>query len=142
MDGHRRRWLGLLVAVVAVALASMTYVHLSHSVSLPTQGASAERYFRALGAPPGGGPLRDFRTHNQDGMQNEDASGSYTMTLSRGAVLSHYRAACQRLGLRSPPSAETLRYAPEALCDGAATVTVTPTCTNGGCDVFVAVIGG
>ena len=132
----------LLLAVLVIALAGLFYSRLSRSVTLTAERSSAERYFRALGAPPGAAPVQGFRSHDQDGMQNEGASGSYRVPLPRGAVLGHYRAACQQLGLRSLPSAETLTYYPKALCDGAAIVTVTPTCANKHCDVFVEVVGG
>ncbi len=104
--------------------------------------AAATRYFRQLGAPPGAGPVVDFRQHDHDGMQNEDASGSYHVAMSATAILDHYRRACRRIGLASPPSAETLTYYPAALCDGAAIVTVTTRCAGTGCTVFVEVVGG
>ena len=108
---------------------------------LQIYGSTADRYFHELGAPPGSGPLTDYRRHDRDGMQNEDASGSYRVPLSRQGVLTHYTSACRRLGLASPASAETLAYHPRAICDGPAIVTIQPRCTGATCDVFVEVIG-
>jgi hypothetical protein len=108
---------------------------------LQPYNSTADRYFRELGVPPGAGPLTNYRHHDRDGLQNEDASGSYRVPLSRNGVLSHYRSACRRLGLASPASAETLAYHPGALCDGSVIVTVEPRCTGASCDVIVEVIG-
>ncbi|MEH3041673.1 MAG: hypothetical protein PGN21_16660 [Sphingomonas paucimobilis] len=107
----------------------------------PGSQTEAARYFHLLGALPGAGAVTDFRQHDRDGMQNEDASGSYRTTSSATAILDHYRAACRRIGLTAPPSAETLGYYPTALCDGPVIVTVTPACTRRHCNVFVEVIG-
>ncbi len=82
----------------------------------------------------------DFRQHDRDGMQNEDASGGYRTTSSATAILDHYRSACRRIGLTVPPAAETLVYYPMALCDGPVIVTVTPACIRNLCNVFVEVI--
>lgn len=101
----------------------------------------ATRTFRQLGAPPNAGAVIDFRQHDRDGMQNEDASGSYRAASSPAAILDHYRAACRRIGLTVPPSAETLTYYPKALCDGSVIVSVTPGCSGTQCHVFVEVVG-
>jgi hypothetical protein len=101
----------------------------------------AARYFHQLGAPPGAGAVIDLRQHDRDGMENEDASGSYRVASSATAILNHYRAVCRRVGLDVPPSGETLTYYPMALCDGPVIVMVTPACTKLTCDVFVKVVG-
>ena len=101
----------------------------------------AARYFRQLGAPLGAGAVIDFRQHDRDGMQNEDASGSYRTTSSATALLDRYRATCRGNGLAVPQTAETRTYPPAALCDGPVVVTVTPQCAGSRCDVFAEVVG-
>lgn len=142
-DGGRSRrllWLTALLVIVAAGwLAAGTNGRgLRASLADRTEAA---RYFEQLGAPPGAGPVIDFRQHDRDGMQNEDASGSYRVPLPAAAILDHYRRACRQRGLTSPPSAETRTYYPNALCDGAVIVTVEPRCTGPECTVFVEVVG-
>jgi hypothetical protein len=42
-------------------------------------GSGADLYFRKLDAPPGAGPLTDFRHVYQDGMVSDYASGDLSM---------------------------------------------------------------
>jgi hypothetical protein len=109
-------------------------------VWLDRYDTSAKNYFDALGAPSGAGQLLGLRQYDPDGLQNEEVSGGYQVSLSHNEILSYYRDGCRRLGLRSPPSRETLSRDPQALCDGSAIVTVIPRCTRSGCHVFVGVV--
>jgi hypothetical protein len=135
----------MLLPIGAILFLSMAWlVSRSGGDPLPWQGgmaSSAQRYLQGLGAPRGAGPLTDLRLHDRDGLQNEEASGSYRAPPPASAVTDHYRAACRRLGLNSPASADTIAYYPRALCDGAVIVTVSSRCTRHGCDVFVKVTG-
>lgn len=134
----RSRSLWLLGALIAALLALWIVQEVRWGSS---GGSGADWYFRELGAPPGAGAPIDFRHTDQDGMVSDHASGSYRVPLPRNDVLGYYRAACQRLGLTSPASPDTLAYYPDAICSGAVIVTVTPRCTGTACTAFVEVTG-
>lgn len=144
MTGARRsnggvsRWLLWPTAILLVVIGWLIVATDAHGPGSETEAA---RYFHLLGTPPGAGAVTDFRQHDRDGMQNEDASGSYRTPSSEAAILDHYRSACRRIGLSVPPSPETLAYYPAALCDGPVIVSVTPACTRRQCNVFVEVVG-
>ena len=72
-------------------------------------------------------------------MVSDHASGTYRVLHTREDVFGYYRAACRRAGLTSPASLETLIYYHEALCSGAAIVTITPRCAGSKCTVFAEV---
>jgi hypothetical protein len=140
----RLLWLFGALAVIAAALLTAPRLHqdaFARANIWRPDDSTADRYFRALGAPPGAGPLTGFRHNDQDGMVAEYASGSYRVRLSRDQALDYYRAACRRVGLTSPASAETLTYYPEALCSGSVIVSITSRCSGATCNVFVEVTG-
>lgn len=143
MTGARRsnggvsRWLFWPTAILLVVIG---WLIVATDAPGPGSETEAARYFHLLGAPPGAGAVTDFRQHGRDGMQNEDASGSYRTTSSATAILDHYRSACRRIGLTVPPSAGTVAYYPMALCDGPVIVAITLACTRRHCNVFVEVI--
>ena len=70
---------------------------------------------------------------------SDHASGTYRVLNTREDVFGYHHATCRRVGLTLPASSETLFYYPEALCSGAAIVTVTPRCAGSKCTVFAEV---
>ncbi|RZL85855.1 MAG: hypothetical protein EOP66_00405 [Sphingomonas sp.] len=138
----RMFWLLGTLTVASLALLVMLQgyrVPLGQSKYRYSSELAADQYFRSLGAPLGSSRPIDFRHTQQDGMVGDYASGSYRVVLPGKDVVDFYHRACHRAGLTSPASAETLIYYPEALCSGAAIVTVTPGCGGGKCTVFVEV---
>ncbi len=102
--------------------------------------------FRQLGTPEKTELTSSVKTVGPDGPMPEMISGSLQSLAPEPAIMAHYRAACLKLGLDSPPSADVLRLQPELTCRGSyagrtVEVIVFPKCGTDRCAIFVEVRG-
>lgn len=144
MTRIRKRY--VVLAILAIIAAVLTVIDHREDDPLTRYGffhvydSPAGKPFRLLGAPPGSGPLTNFRHRNSDNSPFT-ASGSYVTPGSARDALRYYVAGCRRLGLSTPASNETTRNYPGAICDGEAIVVVTPRCDDDGCTTGLGVMG-
>lgn len=108
--------------------------------------SAAGDVFRRLGTPEKTKLASSIETVGPDGPMPEIVSGSLESVASATAIMNHYRAACRRLGLDSPPPADILHVQPDLTCHGShggrtIGVSVVPRCGADRCMIFVQVQG-
>jgi hypothetical protein len=78
----------------------------------------AGEVFRRLGAPEKTELVSSIEKVGPDGPMPEMVSGALESRAPAAVITEHYRTACMRLGLDSPPAPEILETQPELTCHG------------------------